>query len=85
MRTHTMIAILSAALVAGLAGTANADPVRHSGQSANPTRTVSEATLRKITQQNIYGQALPNQPNAVPARACADITCPGFALIGIGF
>jgi hypothetical protein len=36
-----------------------------------------------VKEQNVYGQALSRQAVATPT--CVDISCPGFALIGVGF
>jgi hypothetical protein len=82
MRKQALVLIASAAFLASLQGIASAQTAQHRSPSAKLPSTISEA-LRKLKEQNVYGLALANQP--APAAKCADITCPGFALIGIGF
>jgi hypothetical protein len=83
MRKQALTTIASAAFLAAVVASAGAETVQHHTQAAKLGRPVSEATLRKVTEQNVYGQALPGQALATPN--CVDISCPGFALIGIGF
>jgi hypothetical protein len=82
MRKQTLALIASAVFLASLQGIASAQTVQHRGPSAKLPSSISEA-LRKLKEQNVYGLALANQ--SAPAPRCVDITCPGFALIGIGF
>jgi hypothetical protein len=72
--------ILSASLLVGLSGLAHADTVHHRSQAARAMHPTAEALLRKLPDQNVYGMAI-----AKPQSSCSDITCPGYALIGIGF
>jgi hypothetical protein len=83
MRKQTLALIASAAFLASLQGIAGAQTVKHRSPSAKLPGTVSEAALRKLKEQNVYGLALANSSAAAPR--CDDITCPGFALVGIGF
>jgi hypothetical protein len=72
--------ILSVAFIVGLSGIARADAVHHRNQTAKVTPPTTEAILRKIQGQNVYGMAV-----VKPQPTCNDITCPGYALVGIGF
>jgi hypothetical protein len=80
MSKQSHVIIVSAALVLGLSGIARADAVNHRNHAAKTARPSVEAMLRKLPDQNIYGMAI-----AKPQPSCSDITCSGFALIGIGF
>jgi hypothetical protein len=87
MSKRSSVIIVSVAILAGLSGIAQADNSQHRGQAVKAVRPISEATLRKLQDQNIYGMAVarPDLVVATPRPQCSDMTCPGFALIGIGF
>jgi hypothetical protein len=80
MSKQSRVIIVSAALVLGFSGVARADVVNHRNHAAKTVRPTAEALLRELQDQNIYGMAI-----AKPQPSCNDITCPGYALIGIGF
>ena len=80
MSKQSHVILASAALLVGLSGVARADAVHHRGQAAKTVRPTAEALLRKLPDQNIYGMAI-----AKPQSSCNDISCSGYALIGIGF
>jgi hypothetical protein len=84
MSKQSRVIIASTALLVGLSGIAQAAAVHHRGQTARMDRPTAEALLRKLPDQNIYGMAIAN-PQSSPQANCSDITCPGFALVGIGF
>jgi hypothetical protein len=79
MNKQSHAIILSAALVFGLSSLAHADSAKHRNHVAKPAPT-TEALLRKLTDQNVYGMAITK-----PQSGCDDIRCPGFTLVGIGF
>ena len=80
MSKQSRVVIVSAALVAALSGIAQAGTVHHRSPGASAMRPSVEAILHRLPDQNIYGMAIEK-----PQTSCVDITCPGFALIGIGF
>jgi hypothetical protein len=84
MSKQSLVIVMSAALLAGLSGIARADAIQHPSQTAKMSHPISEATLQKLKEklkeQHVYGMAIAN-----PQSVCVDITCEGFALIGIGF
>jgi hypothetical protein len=80
MSKQSLVIVISATLLAGLSGIARADTVKHPSQTAKMSHPVNEATLRKVKEQHVYGMAIPE-----PKSSCADITCEGYVLIGIGF
>jgi hypothetical protein len=84
MCKQNLIAILVAALMAA-PSIAHAQTGQNSGHSAKLPHPINEASLQKLRQRNVYGLQLPNQTNPAPTRNCADMTCPGFIMTGIGF
>ena len=66
-----------------LSGIARADALQRPSQTtqtAKMSHPVNQATLRRVNEQHVFGMAI-----AKPQPVCADITCDGYALIGIGF
>ena len=80
MRNQSRVIVVSTALLIGFSGIAQAGAVHHRDQAARTIPPSAETILRKLPDQNIYGMAI-----AKPRSSCNDITCPGYALIGIGF
>jgi uncharacterized membrane protein len=73
------VIIVSAALLAGLSGIAQADDaVHHRGQAARAAAPGAEAILRKLPDQRITGLAV-----AKPQSGCSNIACAGYS--GVGF
>jgi hypothetical protein len=73
------VIIVSAALLVGWSGIAQADDAaHHRGQAARAAAPAAEANLRKLPGQSILGLAV-----AKPQSSCNNITCAGYA--GVGF
>ena len=80
MSTQSRVIIVSAALLVGLSGLAQAAAVHHRSQATRMIHPTAEAILHSLPDQNIYGMAI-----AKPQPICNDITCAGYGLVGIGF
>lgn len=83
MKNRTSIVLISAALVAGLSGFAQAEDAGAKAQKSviHSTRSAAAAQRKLLTLRD-YAQA---KPEAAPQAACTSITCGSYVVIGIGF
>ena len=79
MTRQTGVTIVSAAILVGLSGIAQADDAaHHRGQAARAAAPAAEATMRKLPDQGVSRLAV-----AKPQSSCSNITCAGYS--GVGF